>query len=177
MSEDNIPYFQRFKQIKLGLAPKEAVAKPKAPIKKVSDKKAEEIKQQKEFKGEDETMKERWFQRRRPEMIGVCQCGCGMPSSKNDDKNFRSSICHIFPQRLFPSVQFHHLNWVERKFWATESTPACHTNMDNRSMDLWVNFADWDDIKEKFHILTPLLTDAERTTKFYTHLEKLIYSN
>jgi len=46
MSEQ-LPYFERMKLIKLGLLPKEAVAKSKKPIKKVSDKKAAEIKEQK----------------------------------------------------------------------------------------------------------------------------------
>lgn len=175
MSEQSSSYFERMKLIKLGLLPKEAVAKPKKAMKKVSDKKAAEMKDAKVELGEDETLKERWFKNRRKEMVGTCQCGCGMPSSKYDDKNFRSSICHIFPQRLFPSVQFHHLNWVERKFWATHNTSACHTNMDNRSMDLWPNFADWDDIKEKFHALSPLLTDEERAQKFYKNIEYLVY--
>lgn len=161
--------------IKMGLKEKTTGAKPKKPLKKVSDKKAAEMKESKKGLGEDETIKERWFKRRRVEMVGVCQCGCGMPSSRNDDKNFRSSICHIFPQRLFPSIQFHHLNWVERKFWATQGTSACHSQMDNKSMDLWPNFADWDDIKAKYHELVPLLTDEERKTKFYNHLTFLVY--
>jgi CHASE3 domain sensor protein len=37
--------------------------------------------------------------------------------------------------------------------------------------------ADWDDIKEKFHQLAPLLTDEERATKFYSTLEKMVYAN
>lgn len=49
--------------------------------------------------------------------------------------------------------------------------------MDEKGMDLWPNFADWDDIKEKFHQLAPLLTDEERATKFYKNLEYLIYHN
>ena len=174
MSE-NVSYFERMKLIKLGLLPKEAVAKKRKPLNKVSPKKAAEQKAEKENKSEDDTVKEKWFKNRRGEMVGVCQCGCGEPSSKQDAKHFRSSICHIFPQRLFPSVQFHPVNWVERKFWATNGTSACHTNMDNKSMDLWVNFADWDDIKEKFHILSQWLTEEERATKFYQHLERLVY--
>ena len=45
---EQLPYFERMKLIKLGLLPKEAVAKKKKPIKKVSDKKAKEIKEDKE---------------------------------------------------------------------------------------------------------------------------------
>lgn len=167
-------YFERLQKIKLGQAPKESGPKPKKPLKRIGDKKAAEIKSAKQVLGEDETIKEGWFKRRRNEMSGTCQCGCAIPSSKYDDKNFRSSICHIFPQRLFPSVQFHHLNWVERKFWATGDTSACHAQMDNKSMDLWPKMADWDDIKEKFFILEPLLTEEERKKKFYLHLKKLV---
>ena len=170
-------YFERMKLIKLGLLPKEAVKKEKKPLKKVSDKRAAENKEAKEVLGEDETLKEKWFKRRRQECVGTCQCGCASPSSKYDDKNFRSSICHIFPQRLFPSIQFHHLNWVERKFWATKDSSACHTNMDNKSMDLWPNFSDWDDIKEKFHALDKDIDPEEKKQKFYHQLKYLVDNN
>jgi len=174
MNEEKQPY--NLMMIRNGFSPKTTGAKPKKAIRKISEKLKAEREKEKVVLGEDETIKEKWFKNRRKEMVGTCQCGCAMPSSKYDDKNFRSSICHIFPQRLFPSVQFHHLNWVERKFWATEGTSACHSQMDNKSMDLWVNFADFDDIKEKFHILAELLTDEERKTKFYNHLSFLIYN-
>jgi hypothetical protein len=175
----NIPdnYGDRLRLIKLGLLPKEAVAKKKKPMKRVSDKKRAEDKAAKEALGEDETMKEKWFKARRKEMVGVCQCGCTQKSSKHDDLNFRSSAAHIFPQRLFPSIQYHRLNWVERAIWATITSSSCHTNMDNQSMDLWPNFADWEDIKAKFYELSTLLTDEERATKFYSHLENLVYDN
>jgi len=156
---------------KNGLLPKLEFKKPKKPLKKVSDKKAAENAAAKVELGEDETMKEKWFKARRKEMVGTCQCGCGQPSQKKDDMYFRHSIAHIFPQRLFPSIQFHRLNWVERRFWG-----GCHSVMDDTSMDKWKNMADFDDIKEKFHELSPLLTDEERATKFYTHLSKLVYS-
>lgn len=172
-----VSYFERMRLIKLGLLPKEAVAKPKKGLKRVSDKKAAENAEAKKELGEDDTMKEKWFKARRKEMVGTCQCGCSSKSSKHDDVHFRSSIAHIFPQRLFPSIQFHRLNWVERNVWATHKSSSCHTNMDNRSMDLWPRFADWEDIKACFHELAPLLTDEERATKFYKHLEKLVYGN
>ena len=44
-------------------------------------------------------------------------------------------------------------------------------------MDRWPNMEDWDDIKEKFFVLAPLLTDKERSHKFYKHFESLIYSH
>lgn len=169
---DTIPYHERLRLIKLDQLPKEAVAKEKKPLKKKSHKKIEEDKKKKDVLGEDETLKEKWFTARRKEMVGTCQCGCGQKSQKKDDMYFRHSAAHIFPQRLFPSIQYHKLNWVERRFWG-----GCHANMDNKSMKLWPNFADWEDIKEKFHQLVPLLTEQERATKFYSQLEKLVYSN
>lgn len=140
-------------------------------LNKVSPKRQAKIDEQKLMvAGDEDTMKEKWFKARRKEMVGVCQCGCARPSSKKDDANFRSSCCHIFPQRLFPSVQYHKLNFVERNFW-----DGCHTNMDNRSMDKWPMFADWEDIKERFCQLSSLLTDEERRKKFYTKLQDLVY--
>jgi hypothetical protein len=168
---------QKLYEIKMGWREKECKPKEKKPIAKQSAKKKAEIAEQKVVLGEDETIKEKWFKNRRGEMSGTCGCGCGEPSSKNDPNHFRSSICHIFPQRLFPSIQFHPVNWVERKFWATTGTSACHSQMDNKSMDLWVNMADWEDIKEKFKILSQWMTNEERSTKFYTHLEKLVHGN
>lgn len=118
----------------------------------------------------EETDKQKWFKLIRTKLTGTCQCGCAQPSSKNDEKNYRSSCCHVFPQRIFKSVQFHPHNFVERAFWG-----GCHTNFDEQSMDKWVNMADWDNIKEIFYELAPLLTEMERTTKFYRHLENIVY--
>lgn len=124
--------------------------------------------------------KETWFKNTRKKLTGICQCGCGNPSSKNDfigldgkiQSYFRSSCCHIFPKSKFPSIQYHPLNYVERAFWG-----GCHSFMDDTSMDRWINMADFDDIKTKFYILAPLLTDDERASKFYTRLESLVLNN
>jgi len=139
-------------------------------IKKISDRKANRIKQNQE-NGSDKDM-DRFFERMRKRLIGTCQCGCAEPSQKKDDTFYRNCICHIFPKRIFKSIATHDLNWVERSFWNGH-----HGNMDNRSIELWKNFADFDDIKEKFHALAPLLTDEERKTKFYHNLEDLIYGD
>lgn len=155
----------------------------KKPIRKKSEKKlAQEAEERKLVSSDGDTLKEQWFKARRKEMTGVCQCGCAETSSKKDDVNFRSSIAHIFPKNKewgFESIMYHPLNWVERRFWAKTSGDfnACHIIMDDTSMDRWVNMADWWDIKEKFYILAPLLTDEERGTNFYTRLEKLVYAN
>lgn len=116
--------------------------------------------------------KEKWFNIIRKKLTGTCQCGCDKPSSKYDDKNFRSSCCHLFPKRIFKSIQYHPNNYIERAFFG-----GCHTNLDEQGMDRWPKMADWELIKEKFHELAPLLTDEERSNKFYLILESLIYKN
>lgn len=121
---------------------------------------------------DDKVCKEKWFRLIRTKLTGTCQCGCGNKSQKNDDMYFRHSCCHIFPKAKFHSIKYHPLNYVERAFWG-----GCHGVMDDTSMDRWVNMADWEDVKAKFYELAPLLTDEERSTKFYSHLEKLVYGN
>lgn len=164
---------QRRKHIEDGRPLKE---KKKYFLPKVSKKRAAKLEEQKQLRAvTGESKKEKWFEETWHQLSGTCQCGCGRPTSKlkqnfeKDEKNFRSSICHILPQRLFKSVQFHPLNFVERNFW-----DGCHTNMDNRSIELWPNMADWDDIKAKFQILEPLLSDQERAKKFFGQLKGLV---
>ena len=139
-------------------------------IPKKSKKKLAQEAEEKELRGSDDTLKEQWFKARRKELTGTCQCGCGKPSQKKDDTFFRGSCCHIFPKATFESVMYHPLNCVERAMFG-----GCHHNMDNQGMDKWPQMADFDDIKERFHVLAPLLTDEERATKFYLKLEQLIY--
>ena len=146
--------------------------KKKHVIAKKSVKRIEKEEQEKnELMGTD-TLKEKWFKNRRKDMVGTCQCGCGEASQKKDDMYFRHSAAHIFPKKDFPTTMYHPLNWVERRFWG-----GCHTNMDEGGLDKWVNMADWDDIKTKFHILAPLLSPHERALKFYTKLEQLVNAN
>lgn len=144
--------------------------KLRTPIKKKSDKRAAKEKEQQISQTDDGL--DKFFERNRKRMVGVCQCGCGEKSQKKDDTFYRHCICHLFPKRLFPSIATHDLNWVERTFWGGH-----HTNFDEQGMNKWPLMADWEDIKEKFHQLVPLLTDEERKKKFYTSFEKLVYNN
>lgn len=143
--------------------------KKKYTIPKVSEKRKAKEKEQREAGGDDGL--DKFFEKMRKRMVGVCQCGCARKSSKFEDDHYRASICHIFPKRIFKSIATNELNWVERNFWE-----GCHSNLDNQSITKWVNMADWDDIKERFHELSPLLTDEERASKFYQNLEKLVYA-
>lgn len=121
---------------------------------------------------DEKVLKEKWFRLIRTKLTGTCQCGCANKSQKNDDMYFRHSCCHIFPKSKFFSIKYHPLNYVERAFFG-----GCHGVMDDTSMDRWVNMADWEDIKAKFYELAPLLTNEERSSKFYNHLEILVYNN
>ncbi len=138
-------------------------------IPKVSKSRAKKLAEQKES-GTDKLM-DKFFETARKSMVGTCQCGCTKKSSKHEDAHYRCSVAHVFPKRIFKSIATNQFNWVERNFW-----DGCHSRMDDTSIEKWVNFADWDDIKERFHALAPLLTDEERATKFYSNLEKLVYS-
>lgn len=166
-------YQKQLARIKNGQEAKTTGPKPRKPIAKKSAKKiVEEKEARKQRGGEDETFKEKWFKARRKELVGVCQCGCARKSSKHENDHFRSSIAHIFPKAKFISVALHPLNYVERNFW-----DGCHARMDQMGLNKWPMYADWEDIKAKFHELAPLLTVEEKSTKFYTHLEKLVYAN
>lgn len=115
---------------------------------------------------------QRWFEERRPELVGTCQCGCAEPSQKNDDQYYKHSICHLFPKAKFESIYNHPLNYVERAFWG-----GCHSVMDDTSLDRWPAMADWLDIREKFFVLEPLLSREEKATKFYKALKRLVEEN
>lgn len=163
-------YTHKLRQIKLGLLPKEAVAKERKPIAKKSAKRIEQDKVDKASGSDNEL--DVWFKNSRKKLSGFCKCGCNKPSSKNDDKYYKCSCSHLFPKSKFESIKTHPLNFVERAFWG-----GCHSVLDDTSMDRWVDMADWNDIVEKFHLLAPLLTDEERSKKFYLNFEKLIYEN
>lgn len=149
---------------------KEPKPKIRKPIAKKSAKKLRQEAEEKKLRGDEDTLMEQWFKARRKELTGTCQCGCGKPSQKKDDTFFRGSCCHIFPKAIFESVMYHPLNCVERAMMG-----GCHHNLDNQGMGKWPGMADWEDIKERFHVLAPLLTDQERANKFYSLLETLIY--
>lgn len=101
-----------------------------------------------------------WFKLVRNKLTGMCQCGCGKPSSKYNDRYFKHSCAHVFPKSKFISIATHPRNFVERAFFG-----GCHSVMDDTSMDRWTGFADWENIKEIFHELAPLLTDEEKGDK------------
>lgn len=175
-----LSYMQQRAMRKNGDLPPLPTRKERVPLRKVSLKKQALDKEVKNLLSGNDTKKEKWFKLIRTKLTGTCACGCGNMSSKNDyinvegkvESHFRASCCHIFPKKYFESIMYHPLNFVERAFWG-----GCHSQMDNTSLDRWVKFKDWQDIKDKFYELAPLLTEDERKLKFYKHLESLVYSN
>jgi len=97
-----------------------------------------------------------WFKERKKEMKGICS-HCGNPSSKKDDDKFHYSIAHVLPKALFPSVANHPKNWIELCFWGN----SCHTNMDNKTLDL-IDMNCFNEIIEKFVEMYPVISKEEK---------------
>jgi hypothetical protein len=132
-------------------APKE---KKKYVIPKKSAKKIKQEAEEKELRGGDDTLLEKWFKARRKEMTGICQ-HCGGRSCR--DQHFRSSIAHILPKRFFKSVATHPLNWIELCFW----NKSCHTNLDNNVLDI-TDLNCFDTVIERFIEMYPSIDRKER---------------
>jgi len=109
---DQLPYSERYRLIKLGLLPKEAVAKPKKRISPRSEKKKKELNEAKDVvTGETELVK--WYKGRMKYMGYSCkECGCKVETSVY--KFAIHHICHILPKRetMCPSVALHPLNFI-----------------------------------------------------------------
>lgn len=98
----------------------------------------------------------RWYLERRLSMTGVCG-HCGAASSKNSDAYFRSSICHILPKSIFPSVATHESNWIELCCFGND----CHGNMDHHTLDL-AEMNCYDTIIERFVAMYPDISLKEK---------------
>ncbi len=164
---NNLPYHERLKLIKLGQLPKEAVPKPKKPMKKVSDKKAKEIAEAKKA-GTDGEM---WafFVEQRKRMTGKCLF-TGEKSLKHDDERFHFSIAHLLPKKYFKSVATHPEGWIELSWDA-------HTDFDNGKIS-WLMLRDsseWKILKEKLLNILPMVAEEERKHKIYSKLIDLVY--
>jgi hypothetical protein len=131
----------------------------KYSIKKVSDKRAAKIKEQKE-NGSDNAL-DIWFEERRKEMTGRCVL-CNGTTLKKDDENYRKSIHHLFDKRptMFPSVSTHPDNWLELCFYGN----SCHTNVHNKTItwELLMDSAEAKLIIDKFKKIYPAIAENER---------------
>lgn len=155
MTED-LPYRQRLALIRNGLAEKTTKAKEKKPLKKVSDKKAAEIKAEKEERGDGDTELQKWFKERMKVMGNTCnECGC-----KVENKIYQyaiMSICHLLAKRdtCCPSVKTHPMNYIT----------LCvdhHHMFDNSSWEEKEMMGCWETVRDRLVLVYPSLAESER---------------
>lgn len=137
-----------------------ANSKRKAALKTQNARKATQSKLRglKSKENEKSNLLELWFLARRHEMTGICACGCGTKSSKDDDKYFKFSAAHILAKAKFDSVKLHPLNFVELSFWG-----GCHSLFDDKGYDYCkkTNPKLWSIVVERFKIIYPLIVPSE----------------
>lgn len=102
--------------------------------------------------GKDYAALDRWFKERRKEMVGVC-CECGKASFKNNDKQYKWSICHITPKSLVPSVATNEFNFLEL-CWLH------HQEFDN-TFDRAAAMMCFGEVKQKFQLFKHLIPPQE----------------
>lgn len=154
-------YHEKLRLIKLGLLPKEAVAKPKKAIPKVSEKKKKELAEAKDENGDTGLVK--FYKACMKRMTGSC-CNC---FAKTETKVYSAaifSICHILDKRdtMCPSVKTHPCNWIEL-------CPDCHTEFDTPSLEkgktIWDKREEmgiWEIVKERLIMVYPDLAESEK---------------
>ena len=165
---DTIPYFERMKLIKLGLLPKEALAKERKPIAKVSKKKMLENKIAKEALGGSDTELQKWYEAIMTKENNKCwETGEWIDKYEDiilDDevvgqkfsKGWHGSIAHCLPKGDYPSVATHPQNYMILKMWG-----GTHGQYDSS----WLNASKmkvWGHACKIFNILYPLLTQEEK---------------
>jgi len=161
-------YLEDRNKRKLGLLPKMEFKKQKKPMKKVSDKRAAELKDG--ISGDSEM--DVFFASLRRSMTGKCLF-CGGDTMKKDDDKFHFSLAHLLPKAVFKSVATHPDICIELCFFGE----SCHTNFDT-GMITWEFIKDskeWDIIKEKLLNILPMVSESERKNKLYDKLNKLVY--
>lgn len=155
MSEQQLPYNEKLRLIKLGLMEKESKPKPKKPIAKISEKKKKELKEAKDaVTGETELVK--WFRGRMKFMSGRC-AWCGAKTETNVYSAAIFSICHILEKRdtMCPSVKTHPLNWVEL-------CPDHHTMFDKMNWEEREKLGFWETIRDRLIMIYPDIDLSER---------------
>lgn len=157
MIEPVLPYFERMKLIKLGLLPKEAVAKAKKPLRNKSLKKQAEEAEQKEVnskEGKEKTL-DLWFGEVQDRHWTIviddrlfCPCmECGKLISED---YARHATAHLLPKKLFKSVATNDLNYL-----ILGAGCGCH-NLTHR-IDKFAQMKIWPEAAKQINQLLPLL--------------------
>lgn len=105
---------------------------------------------------------DKWFKERRKEMVGCC-IECGKTTSKNNDKYYKWSVCHIVPKSLIKSVATNEYNWIEL-------CQQHHQEFDN-TFDKAAAMMCFGEAKMKFQIFKNLIP-PEELRKVNPHLLK-----
>jgi hypothetical protein len=128
--------------------------------KKISDKKKQEMAEEKKEReeGGDPGLLV-WFPERRLEMTGKC-CLCQGKTQKWDDENYSWSLHHLFEKSIFPSVATHPDNCLELCHYGN----SCHPNITNSiiTWELLIDSAEWPIILEKVRKVVPYIAASER---------------
>lgn len=155
------------------LADRPIPERKKTFIKKVSDKRAAKLAEQKEKGGDNEM--DLFFEAMRKRCKGKCFF-CSGATLYKDNERWRIAIAHLLPKRPvnkggFPSVSTNENNWVEL-CW------DCHTDFDTGkiSWELLFDSKEAEIIKEKLLNVLPMVSPEERKHKLYARLEKLVYN-
>ena len=156
-----LSYRERLALIRQGLSPKTTGAKPKKPLKRVSDKKAAEEKAKKDENGDTEMV--RFFKSAMKRMTGHC-LNCFAKTETGVYAGAIFSICHILDKRdtMCPSVKDHPCNWVEL-------CPDCHREFDTppfeKEKTLWDKREEmgfWNVVRDKLIMVYPSLAENEK---------------
>jgi hypothetical protein len=136
-------------------------------IKKVSDKRAAKIKEQKEL-GTDKEL-DHFFNAMRKKCKGKCTF-CGSGTTYKNEELWRIAIAHLLEKSKFKSVATHEKNWIEL-CW------SCHRSFDDGKIS-WLLLKDskeWETLKEQLLEVLPLVAENERSHKLYNKLIELVY--
>lgn len=122
--------------------------KPATPIKKISDKKAKQIAEEKTVAGKlpSALALKKWFADIEAEHcsngMGICQeCGAAIPKAF-----FRAATAHLLPKKLFKSVAAHPLNYL-----VLGAACGCHYKTDR--VDQFIKMKVWPEAARRIKIM------------------------
>lgn len=156
MSEEQLPYHERFRLIKLGLLPREAIKKERKPIPRQSKKKLAEEKKQKEagiIKPPSKLALDKWFDDiiRKYFFDGERRGAICMECKSYIHPDYaRHSIAHLLPKKIFKSVATHPLNYL-----ILGAGCGCHYKTDR--VDKFIQMKIWPEAARRIKIMLPLL--------------------
>ena len=166
MTEEQLPYFNRLQQIKLGQRNKEAVPKERKPIPRQSEKKKAELKEQKENKGDSGI--DKYFEYHMANSFPRCD-NCGMVAEWLLEEKYkavwRGCHAHVLKKKDsiggFPSVGTNLLNHLVLFPGYGKYLCGCHDRFDS-SYEEMAKMAVFPKAIDIINKLYPLIAKEER---------------